>query len=639
MPRLRLSTALRVGVLMAALALPVAVPGASRGASTFVVNTTDDLTDTSPGDGLCVTSLATCSLRAAIEEANALLGNDVVNFNIGGGGVQTITTASELPVITDPVTIDGSSQPGYAGMPLVEVRVSMIATTQAVHLTADNSAIRGLVLGGKILFVPPPASTPATLLIESASGTLLESTFIGTDATGTAASPFAVGWGIRVVDSSNTILRHNVISGNASSGIRILSSSGTRIVGNHIGTDLTGSIAVPNQVHGITFGGTSTDTAIGGIALSDRNVISGNLWDGITGTGTNTRIEGNYIGVNAGGTMPIPNGRHGVVMSAGVTLGGGTAAQRNIISGNGAFGVESGLSPGGTILGNYIGTDASGVMSVPNVAGGINLRGSFTIVGGTISEEGNLVAFNGGPGVRIQGGGALGSNNLVAGNVIRSNLTTGVLVDTGKFNRIVANAISGNGGLGIDLVNNGNFYLPAPVQTSPGAGTACAGCTIDVYGDAADEGQYYAGSTTADGAGNWSYPGPVLGAYITATATDADGNTSEFSNAILNPDTDGDGCSDAEELGVIPALGGNRNPANYWDFFNVTGDKTIDLSDALDILGYFGDPGTSAAANKRDRDNTGTAQPWQTIEANDGVDLTDVLVNLQSFGHDCSGPP
>ncbi len=104
-------------------------------------------------------------------------------------------------------------------------------------------------------------------------------------------------------------------------------------------------------------------------------------------------------------------------------------------------------------------------------------------------------------------------------------------------------------------------------------------------------------------------------------------------------DTDDDGCPDVKELGPTASLGGQRSPLYFWDFFDVTGDQAIDLSDTLDILGYFGDAGTSPAGNLRDRDNFGAAQPWQTYEVDDGVDLTDALVNLQSFGHDCSGPP
>lgn len=104
-------------------------------------------------------------------------------------------------------------------------------------------------------------------------------------------------------------------------------------------------------------------------------------------------------------------------------------------------------------------------------------------------------------------------------------------------------------------------------------------------------------------------------------------------------DTDGDGCRDGVEVHThlfAPSFGGDRNPTSLWDFYDVTGDRVVDLSDTLDVLGYFGDSGTSPAANLRDRASPNALKPWQLVEANDGIDLTDALANLQSFGHDCS---
>ena len=65
------------------------------------------------------------------------------------------------------------------------------------------------------------------------------------------------------------------------------------------------------------------------------------------------------------------------------------------------------------------------------------------------------------------------------------------------------------------------------------------------------------------------------------------------------------------------------------------GDGAIGLEDATDILQYWGDPGTSPAANLRDRYVPDTSKPWRTAAANDGIDGTDVLAALGSFGHRC----
>jgi hypothetical protein len=101
-------------------------------------------------------------------------------------------------------------------------------------------------------------------------------------------------------------------------------------------------------------------------------------------------------------------------------------------------------------------------------------------------------------------------------------------------------------------------------------------------------------------------------------------------------DSDADGCSDATELILSPEYGGVRDPDDFWDFFDVTGDAAIDIVDALSVLTYFGDPGVSAPANLRDRSIPDPQQPWRTGEEDDGVDVADVVNNLQSFGHACA---
>lgn len=101
-------------------------------------------------------------------------------------------------------------------------------------------------------------------------------------------------------------------------------------------------------------------------------------------------------------------------------------------------------------------------------------------------------------------------------------------------------------------------------------------------------------------------------------------------------DSDGDGCSDAKEMGGNPALGGDRDPYYAWDFFDVTGDKSIDLSDTLEILNHFGqNPGDPGYDQKYDRDAPTDLKPWRTTASTTGIDLTDALINLQSFGHGC----
>ena len=98
-----------------------------------------------------------------------------------------------------------------------------------------------------------------------------------------------------------------------------------------------------------------------------------------------------------------------------------------------------------------------------------------------------------------------------------------------------------------------------------------------------------------------------------------------------------DGCPILREIGPSHIFGGQRNPGDYWDFFDVTGDLVIDISDAIDVLGYFGDPGApNTPGNLRDRDALSGEYFWQTSESNTGIDLTDAINALLSFGDDCS---
>ena len=182
-------------------------------------------------------------------------------------------------------------------------------------------------------------------------------------------------------------------------------------------------------------------------------------------------------------------------------------------------------------------------------------------------------------------------------------------------------------------------------------------CSADTDGDGLEDGaEGAAGSDplAADSDGDGLSDGAEVNIYGTdPIIADTDGDTlldgAEVRNGTdpavanpdaANPDDDGDGCVDARELGPDPLIGGQRNPLNKWDFFDVTGDHFIDLSDALDVLSFFGDPGLAdTPGNLRDRDVLDPGQPWLTSEGSDGVDLTDAINSLASFGDDCSGPP
>jgi len=287
----------------------------------------------------------------------------------------------------------------------------------------------------------------------------------------------------------NTIGPDNIISGNTNYGISLGVADHNIIRRNQIGQGTTGTIA--NGLNGI-------DVAVSNDTLIEDNIISGNRANGMQiSQSSRVQILGNVISGNAGEGIVVENG------STNVTIGGTTAAESNVISGNAGngIGMKDPSTGHNTILGNYIGTNRV-LAPMPNGGHGILL---FDGVQYNTIGPGNVIAYNTGDGVRVDGEATL-------------------------YNTITQNSITGNGGLGIENINGGNTELPPPVITGVGSvtGTACPSCTVEIFSDPDGEGAIYEGTTIADAAGNWTWPGTPHGPFVTATNTDADGNTSEF---------------------------------------------------------------------------------------------------------------
>ena len=382
------------------------------------------------------------------------------------------------------------------------------------------------------------------ILGAGATGNQVQGNFIGTEVSGTAA--LGNGIGVEVSNApANTVggttgMARNVISGNSGFGVSVFGTANV-VQGNFIGTDVTGSASLGNGT-GVRVSG--VDNTVGGVTPGAGNVISGNgdlLGDGLdVVNASGTQMQGNFIGTNANGTAALPNARDGVYMYGGPnnTIGGATAGAGNVISGNGDNGVNMAFAHANQVWGNFIGTDVAGTAALGNSNHGILLQDDFlgdpqnNTIGGVVSGEANTIAFNGNDGVRVDGSSATG--DAIRGNSIHSN-----------------------GGKGIENINGGNGNLAPPVITAVGSasGTTCANCTVDVYSDSVDEGRIYHGWTAADGGGNWNYPGAVTGPNITATATNASGNTSEFGLF----DTDGDGVGNGTDNCPSAANPGQQN--------------------------------------------------------------------------------
>ena len=292
-------------------------------------------------------------------------------------------------------------------------------------------------------------------------------------------------------------------------------------------------------------------TTVGGTAAGAGNLISGNDRDGVvfaSPTSDNV-VQGNFVGTDATGMTALGNSSSGVFLGGtGHTVGGTTASARNVISGNGTDGVGFASPTGCLVQGNYIGTNASGNAALGNNRFGVRLSGSNNIIGGVTTSAGNIIAFSGEQGVNV--GSTVAIGNSIRRNSIFSNTRLGIdLVGVGGQppNDVTPND-TGDGDTGANNLQN------FPVLTSAisvGANTTIQGTlnstsntqfSVDLYGNNAcdasgnGEGQNFITSTTVttNGSGDASFTltvpsNTVVGQFITATATDPGGNTSEFS--------------------------------------------------------------------------------------------------------------
>jgi hypothetical protein len=294
----------------------------------------------------------------------------------------------------------------------------------------------------------------------------------------------------------------------------------------------------------------------------------------IRGSGaTGNRVVGNYIGTDASGTQKLGNGDSGVRIANAPnnTVGDATAAERNVISGNGSNGVIISDDNGGNatdnkVTGNYIGTDKNGATLLGNTAYGVRIaNASKNTIGGTIEASRNVISGNANGVVIDTGLGGSATGNRVLRNIVSRNDGDGVKItsDVATGNRILSNSIYANADLGIDLYDDGptandpddtdagsNGLQNKPVLSS--AKKSATGTTtirgkldstpnktftVQFYSNplGTDEGKTLLGSATAstNGSGDatfaFSTKKPIrLGQNITATATGTTG-TSEFS--------------------------------------------------------------------------------------------------------------
>ena len=435
---------------------------------TFNVNSSvDDASahDSNPGDGRCLDTYGRCTLRAAIEEANAYAGADTITF-ARAMNIYLDTGQGALPQITEQLKIDASGvwnssddQPGV-------ILSCNHGGFRGLRLTADYSEVYGLFV----------FSCRDAIEIMSAYNT------IG------GPNP-----GQRNVLSNNGPNGHGVVIWGSNAHHNVIQS-------NWIGLSITGDTKGPNWAGVVIFDG-AHDNTIGGDTTAKGNYISGNTFPGVmiqdAGSDGN-RLGGNMIGLPAVGSLDVGNGTHGVYINTGpqnTKIGNiGVGLMGNTISMNREDGIYIKNANNNWVQENSINSNKLHGVDVDGGAGNQILA--------------NTIARNTTYGVYVHETTATG--NLILANSIHHNGNKGIRLLAGGNTELAAPAITA-------------------ASANGASGTACASCMIHVYSDSDGQGETYQGSVNADASGHWIYNGTLSGPNVTATSTDAGNNTSEFS--------------------------------------------------------------------------------------------------------------
>ena len=452
----------------------------SNAAVLTVINTND----TGPG-----------SLHEAILEANAAPGADEIRFNIPGTGVRKIeVNRIGLPEITDPVTIDGYTQPGASPNTLAIGNNAVIlihldgkndwsGPVNGIVISGGNSLVRGLSITGIPSRVylgipenpPPPPPEGDAIQLKTNGGNLIEGNFIGLAPSGASTGYYTYR------------------------GIEVLSS----------------------------------DNKIGGTAPASRNVISRQN-NAIVSTGHRTVIEGNYLGTDPSGFVVQNNGGGVVVGGDDVRIGGTSIGAGNLLTGSQTNVQVTGSARGTIIQGNLIGTKVDGSGNLGSLSKAITIYGSQTLVGGLEPGAGNRISFAI-SGIRVAANNAVG--NTVFSNVFNAGY---------DHDHIALSGFGGNdlGDSDVGANNLQNFPVITSVKRSSDSTRVIGGLnsaastefTLQFFVNRrSSTGDALLGtrSVTTDGSGvarfDFTLPGfTAANEFISATATDAEGNTSQF---------------------------------------------------------------------------------------------------------------
>lgn len=505
---------LRVLIASALVSLAVMGPALPCAGATFTVNSAGESHDPVPGDGICgdpsLPDSLRCTLRAAVEESNALSGSDTILF---AQNLSTIYLTLGSLIVSDNRTtikgrgfetvIDGLMNPFFSSSIIVKSDSNVIR-----GVTVQRARCHGIVVTGSHNCIGDSSGADTTAFISNGIDRTSSAAlyFTGQGSTWNQVMACRFGFNARgdlaanqngiIIDSlasHNTVGGASVVTRNyvcGCQGYGVIIAHGAaqnQIRSCYIGPNPSGSTGFPNIAGGVLVATGAHNNRLGGSALEDFNLISLNTGPGVTVIGAasdSNTIAGNWIGLDLTGEVPIGNGS-GIVISDGASsniIGGFTGADRNIVTGNVGDGVRIvGAGTYGTILlGNLIGTDTTSFIDLGN--GSTLGNGVFigegagrTIIGGTQDGAANVISGNPQAGVCL----AATSQNVIIGNFIGTSIFsqssvpngTGILVNKGSTDNVIGgsspgegNTISGNradffpNGAGVSILDAGTSY-------------------------------------------------------------------------------------------------------------------------------------------------------------------------------------
>ena len=637
---------------VASLGLFALGPSPAHAQNTYVVDSNGDGDDADVGDGTCATSGGDCTLRAAIQEANATTNNDDIEFALPQNGKFATITPSEEFVILEPVTIDGTSSPEYPSSldgPAIELDGSSLSNSRddGLQIEASNVTVEALGVNG----FPDEGID----VFSGNTGVEIRNCFVGiaTDdgetERGNLTNPdISDNAGIHVV--SDATVDNNLISANAGDGI-LVTGDNNIIQNNTIGLDVNTEASKGNEGNGVFIDG-GNENLIGGatsgiIPLFNGNTISGNDDAGVLITGDHNEVLTNDIGTNGDGTA-FANST-GIVLEGEASddpaennlIGATDDIYQNTISGNQFNGIR--LGNGGNnlpadnnaIRNNRIGVTGDASATLGNGQG--NEAGIRIDLGSADTLDANVIGGNDPRGIWIRGGESTGHE--ITGNYIGTNSDgidlgntgDGILIDTspssfsGEIEIFSENVIGHNASHGVEI--NGDWHDVTNNYIGTNANGDDLGNGIDgvnVNADDVSVGKQSVGGSVGEKDGNIiGFNGgdgidlngtdavDVRGNYVGTNANDADlGN--------------GDVGIEIRETSGVAAV---NNEVGYATADDIVDPLPADNGDG-NVVAYNNTRGITV----EDNPSTGNSIRGNSVYQNGDADNTDIGIDLADDG-------